>query len=145
MACLAKLRADLQLLNELFPKTHSTFQVFNIFQQNYIQTFQIQSSSVDELSANFVNNNGLIIRVFASFNENYPQTPPIWFSESEDSIVTTVLEHLSGDNTENSISLQVHYLVTHLCRHYNFPAPIELHRLTVNINTLFSFNHSCHI
>jgi len=86
---------------------------------------------VDELAANFVNNKGLTVRLFCHFNENYPNQPPIWFSESEEPVVANVLEHLTdGHTTENGIISQIHYLITQLCRHYAFPSPIELQRLS---------------
>jgi len=120
MACLQKLRSDLQLLDELFPKTHSCF--------------QIQSSSVDELSANFVNNKSSVVRVYASFNENYPQVPPIWFCECDEPAVATILGHLTDGHTENGILFQIHYLISQLCRYYNFTPPTELQRLTLPAN-----------
>jgi hypothetical protein len=76
----------------------------------------------------------LIVRVFASFNENYPQVPPIWFCESEEPAVSTVLGHLTdGHHTENGILFQINYLISQLCRYYNFTPPTELQRLTVRV------------
>ncbi|KAI6203017.1 UBC core domain-containing protein [Aphelenchoides besseyi] len=116
MACFQKLRSDLQLLEELFPPTHDRF--------------QIVTASVDELSAKFVNTTGATIRVYANFQENYPQTPPIWFSESEEQIVGKTLGELTDGHTQNGVLFQIYYLVSTLCSYYNFTQPPELQRLT---------------
>lgn len=65
--------------------------------------------------------------------------PPIWFCESDEPIVATILEHLtSGHTTENGILSQIHYLVSQLCRYYNSAPPIELQRLAVRIIVISS-------
>lgn len=116
MACLQKLRDDIALLERLFPKTHDRFQII--------------SASVDELSAKFLDPNGRSVRVYANIQENYPVVPPIWFSESEDPVVTAVLEQLTEQSEQNtnstSILIHIYYLVSKLCAFHNITMPIEL-------------------
>lgn len=116
MACLQKLREDIALLERLFPKTHDRFQII--------------SASVDELSAKFVDPNGRSVRVYANIQENYPQAPPIWFSECEDAVVAAVLEQLTDSNQQGSnstsILIQIFCLVSKLCAFHNVTMPVEL-------------------
>ena len=112
MACLQKLREDILLLERLFPKTHNRF--------------QIVSASVDEVSVQFLDPNGKSVRIYANIQENYPQVPPIWFSESDNQVVSTVLEQLTENNESTSILLNIYCLVSKLCAFYNVTIPIEL-------------------
>nr|CAD2168069.1 unnamed protein product [Meloidogyne enterolobii] len=112
MACLQKLREDIALLERLFPKTH--------------ERFQIVSASIDELEVNFVGTDGKSIQICANIQENYPREPPIWFSESDDAIVTALLEQLTQSQDGTGILAQLHMLVLRLCTAHNLTAPTEL-------------------
>jgi ubiquitin-conjugating enzyme E2 Q len=115
MACLQKLKEDIAKIERLFPKTHDRFQII--------------SASVDELSAKFLDPNGRSVRVYANIQENYPQVPPIWFSESDDPVVTAVLEELTDSeqgSSSTSILIHIYYLVSKLCAFHNVTMPIEL-------------------
>lgn len=61
--------------------------------------------------------------------ENYPRTPPVWFSESDEAAVTQTLEELTDAITDSSLLAQVHHLVGRLCDFYNLTAPSELSRI----------------
>ncbi|KAH7716812.1 CBN-UBC-25 protein [Aphelenchoides avenae] len=112
MACRQKLREDIALLEQLFPSGHDRF--------------RIVTASMDELSAEFVNPSGTRVRVFANIQENYPQSTPIWFSESEDPVTATVLGELTDGSIAPALLSQIHYLVTKLCALHNLVAPVEL-------------------
>ncbi|CAD5206681.1 unnamed protein product [Bursaphelenchus okinawaensis] len=114
MACLQKLKDDIRLLKELFPSDHSRF--------------QIKSASVDEINVRYLVNDQKI-DVIANFQENYPRAPPIWFSESEEPVVSSVLENLTNGEVEFAILYQVTYLITQLCNFYNVPLPTEIHQI----------------
>ncbi|CAK5088151.1 unnamed protein product [Meloidogyne enterolobii] len=60
------------------------------------------------------------------FQENYPREPPIWFSESDDAIVTALLEQLTQSQDGTGILAQLHMLVLRLCTAHNLTAPTEL-------------------
>jgi len=113
MACLQKLKEDIALLERLFPKTH--------------ERFQIISASVDELSVKFIDSNNRSIRIYANIQENYPQVPPIWFSESEDPIVTGVLSQLTDSSSMSSTNILIHIyqLLSKLCAFHNCQEPPE--------------------
>ena len=103
MACLNTLKQDIKRLEGVFPKSH--------------ECFQLISATVDELTCRFVNKNGKKIDIYANFTvsimllrlkermkithvlipnqETYPQTPPVWFSESEDAFVSNIVQALS--------------------------------------------------
>ncbi|CAB02096.2 Ubiquitin-conjugating enzyme E2 25 [Caenorhabditis elegans] len=113
MACLRKLKEDIQVLEKLFPKNHNRFQIL--------------SASVDELSMKFINAENKGIIVTANIQENYPRQPPIWFSESDDvPVIGMSLQRLTETEESTNILHQVHRLVSDLCSFYNLQMPCEL-------------------
>jgi ubiquitin-protein ligase len=120
MACLNKLKADIRLLETLFPRTH--------------QRFRILSANVDEISCCFVNQFGKSRIIFANITEVYPTSPPVWFSESDDPQISSVVEALSATNgSDNFILGQVKLLLTQLSQLNNLPVPEELDKLTQHL------------
>ncbi|CAI2301546.1 unnamed protein product [Caenorhabditis sp. 36 PRJEB53466] len=113
MACLRKLKEDIQVLEKLFPKKHGRF--------------QIMSASVDELSMKFITADNKGIMMTANIQENYPRQPPIWFSESDDvPAVGAALQRLTETEESTNILHQVHRLVLDLCSFYGVQTPCEL-------------------
>ncbi|CAK5114200.1 unnamed protein product [Meloidogyne enterolobii] len=106
MACLQKLREDIALLERLFPKTY--------------ERFQIVSASIDELEVNFVGTDGKSIQICANIQ------PPIWFSESDDAIVTALLEQLTQSQDGTGILAHLHMLVLRLCTAHRLTVQTEL-------------------
>lgn len=46
--------------------------------------------------------------MFKNFQETYPSTPPVWFAESEDPVVTTAVQILSNtQGRDNHVINQV--------------------------------------
>uniref|UniRef100_A0A914WXA5 UBC core domain-containing protein n=1 Tax=Plectus sambesii TaxID=2011161 RepID=A0A914WXA5_9BILA len=115
MACLQKLKEDIRLLETLFVGNH--------------ERFQVVSASVDEINVRFIGPNGNKINIIANIMENYPRTPPVWFSESDEAAVTQTLEELTDSITDSSLLAQVHHLVARLCDFYNLTSPSELTRI----------------
>lgn len=117
MACLNKLKADIRLLETLFPQNHSRFRIL--------------SANVDEISCSFVQQNGKEMIIFANITEVYPSSPPVWFSESDDHQISSVVEALSATSgSDNQILEQVKILVNKLSQLNNLPSPKELQKLT---------------
>lgn len=117
MACFNKLKGDIRLLETLFPQTHPIFRIL--------------SANVDEISCSFVQKNGKQKIIFANITEVYPDSPPVWFSESDDPQISAVVVALSSTSgSDNQILEQVRILVTKLSQLYNLPVPIELQQLT---------------
>lgn len=122
MACLNKLKADIRLLETLFPQTH--------------QRFRILSANVDEISCCYLNQFGKKKIIFANITEVYPTSPPVWFSESDDPQVSSIVETLSATSgSDNYILDQVRLLVTKLSHLHNLPIPEELDKLTHHLST----------
>ena len=116
MACLNKLKADIRLLETLFPRTH--------------QRFRILSANVDEVSCCFLDQTGKKRIIFANITEVYPTSPPVWFSESDDPQVSAIVEALSATSgSDNYILDQVRILLTKLSQSNNLPVPEELNKL----------------
>ncbi|ESO87499.1 hypothetical protein LOTGIDRAFT_235001 [Lottia gigantea] len=110
MACLAKLKQDIKYLESAFPKDH--------------ERFQIQSASVDELSCRFIGRNNEQFYIHANITETYPQTAPIWFSDSEDPALTSVIARLIDIPPDKyNIVQQVQMLVNDLFQLHDFPIP----------------------
>ncbi|PAV91300.1 hypothetical protein WR25_21893 isoform A [Diploscapter pachys] len=115
MACLRKLKEDIALLEALFHKQHTRFQVVN--------------ASVDEICMKFIDGSGSSVIINANIQENYPRQPPIWFSESDDvPAIGAALQSLTESATDQPITIlhQTHQLITELCDFYQLPIPSEL-------------------
>ncbi|GMT37273.1 hypothetical protein PFISCL1PPCAC_28570 [Pristionchus fissidentatus] len=112
MACLRRLREDIAQLEQSFPKDHPRVQTV--------------VASVDEITLRFVSDDGTKITCSANIQENYPRQPPIWFSESENAVVTAVLERLTESDEPTPILNQIHQLVSELCSFFNVTPPVEL-------------------
>jgi len=116
MACLNVLKAEIKILESAFPKTH--------------ERLQIVSASVDELTCRFVDISGRKHVVHANITETYPQTPPVWFSESEDTKVSDAVSHLAGtQGLDNHLLYQVKLLLRQLCNTFSLPVPKEVDSL----------------
>ncbi|KAK2146113.1 hypothetical protein LSH36_631g01040 [Paralvinella palmiformis] len=113
MACLARLKEDTKFLEATFPKKH--------------ERFQIISASVDEVCCRFIGKNGEHILINANITETYPQTAPIWFSESDETSVSTAIEKLCDTSPANyNICKQIHLLLSDLCQLHDVPVPEDL-------------------
>ncbi|XP_070175552.1 ubiquitin-conjugating enzyme E2 Q1-like isoform X2 [Littorina saxatilis] len=108
MACLANLKQDIKLLESTFTKDH--------------ERFRICSASLDELTCRFVGRNGELYDIQANITETYPNSPPIWFSDSDDAGLTSVVARLETVSPQqNNILCQVKILVEGLCELHNLP------------------------
>ena len=60
------------------------------------------------------------------FQETYPSTPPVWFSESDNVNVTNALTSLSETSgINNHLCYQVKSLLRQLCTLFSLPLPVE--------------------
>jgi len=95
--------------------------------------FRVVSASLDELVCEFIDLNMKKYRINANICETYPQSPPVWFSESDDSSIAEIVEKLSTTTQEeNRILSQIKLLITELCTIKNVPMP-DLVELNNNI------------
>jgi len=118
MACLNVLKAEIKVLEANFPKTHDRL--------------QIVSATVDELTCRFIDLGGRKHIIHANITETYPQTPPVWFSESEEPKVAEGVACLSGtQGLDNHLLYQVKLLLRHLCNQFAIPVPKEIDILRV--------------
>lgn len=114
MACLNRLKEDIKFLETLFTRQHRLFQIVTVSLDEF--TFQFFNTSEEKP-----------VVIHANITESYPQMAPIWFSESEDSIVTATIERLSDTSSSNyNICKQVRILLADLCQQYMIPLPDEL-------------------
>lgn len=114
MACLNVLKQEIKALEAAYPSTH--------------ERLQIVSASVDELTCRFIDPQGRKHIVHANITESYPQSPPVWFSESDDSKITESVSNLGNTSgLDNHLLYQVRLLLRHLCSHFSLPPPKEPH------------------
>jgi len=125
MACLNVLKQEIKAIESCFPKTH--------------ERLQVVSASVDELTCKFVDLTGRKHVIHATITETYPTTPPVWFSESEDTKVSEAVSCLSSTSgLDNHMLYQVKLLLTNLCSLFSIPVPNEVETLRVNPSALES-------
>jgi len=118
MACLNVLKQEIKAIESCFPKTH--------------ERLQVVSASVDELTCRFVDVGGRKHVIHATLTETYPNTPPVWFSESEEPKVSEAVSCLaSTSGLDNHLLYQVRLLLTNLCNLFSIPVP-NLDNLRVN-------------
>lgn len=114
MACLNVLKQEIKALEAAYPSTH--------------ERLQIVSASVDELTCRFIDPQGRKHIVHANITESYPQSPPVWFSESDDSKITESVSNLGNTSgLDNHLLYQVRLLLRHLCSRFSLPPPKEPH------------------
>ncbi|CAH8849863.1 unnamed protein product [Trichobilharzia szidati] len=112
MSCIKRLKEHQQLLQAIFPKSHPRF--------------RITSCTLDEISCSFIYENSSL-EITGSLLGTYPQSPPIWFSDSEDTFLTLIFRELQNVEPSNyTIDRQLKILITELCRYKNVPHPPEL-------------------
>lgn len=131
---LIELKEDIKQLEKLFLKKSSD----NL-------SFRIITASIHELVCEFIDPNKKKYRINANITENYPQSPPVWFSESEDSAVIEIIEKINTTTEENNkIIHQVKLLIQELCQAKNTPLPDVLSQLPSVSNTTQN-NDSGHV
>merc|ERR1712130_136345 len=116
------LKKELKKLEQTFPESH--------------KRLYIKAPSLDELQVNFKDSNrGHVI--ICNISEDYPDSQPLWFSESENAVICQVLEELDSGEVEitppKQLEKSVAYLLRRLCELFNIdvavepnPAPIEI-------------------
>jgi len=119
MACLNVLKQEIKAVEAAFHKTHDRL--------------QIVSASVDELTCKFIDMSGRKHIIHANITETYPQSPPVWFSESEDAKVSEAVSALSSTTgLDNHLIYQIRLLIRQLCQKFAAPLPPEIDSIKVN-------------
>ncbi|XP_053450174.1 ubiquitin-conjugating enzyme E2 Q2 isoform X3 [Nycticebus coucang] len=72
---------------------------------------------------------GIGVTVFTDAKESYPSSSPIWFVDSDDPNLTSVLERLEDTKNNNSLRQQLKWLICELCRLYNLPKHLDVESL----------------
>ncbi|KAM6426211.1 ubiquitin-conjugating enzyme E2 Q2 isoform 2-T2 [Liasis olivaceus] len=106
------LKAELRLLESIFGRDH--------------ERFRIVSWKLDELHCHFVPlpagpGPAPPLAIHCNITESYPSSSPIWFMESDDPNLTSVLERLEDIKSNTLLLQQLKRLICDLCRLYNLP------------------------
>ncbi|XP_041464916.1 ubiquitin-conjugating enzyme E2 Q2-like [Lytechinus variegatus] len=116
MSCVASLKRELQLLETHFPKDN--------------ERFQLLSANMDELTCKFIGSNDEVFIIHCNFRDSYPSSPPVWFSEVDDAVISTVIEQLADVTGSDCLLLRhVKHLVCELCKLHNVNLPLSLPHL----------------
>ncbi|XP_063099603.1 ubiquitin-conjugating enzyme E2 Q2 isoform X5 [Cavia porcellus] len=115
------LKAELKFLASIFDKNH--------------ERFRIVSWKLDELHCHFLvpplSSPRLPpqpLTLHCNITESYPSSLPIWFVDSDDPNLTSILERLE-DTKNNSLRQQLKWLICELCRLYNLPKHLDVEML----------------
>ncbi|XP_014440491.1 ubiquitin-conjugating enzyme E2 Q2 [Tupaia chinensis] len=114
------LKAELKFLASIFDKSH--------------ERFRIVSWKLDELHCQFLPPPPAPpasprppppLTLHCNITESYPSSSPIWFVDSDDPNLTSVLERLEDTKNNNSLRQQLKWLICELCRLYNLPKHLD--------------------
>uniref|UniRef100_A0A8C5KDY1 E2 ubiquitin-conjugating enzyme n=1 Tax=Jaculus jaculus TaxID=51337 RepID=A0A8C5KDY1_JACJA len=121
------LKAELEFLASIFDKDH--------------ELLRIVSWKLDELQCQFVVPQAAPqgsphsppppppLTLHCTITESYPASPPIWFVDSDDPQLTSVLERLEETGTNGSLRQQLKWLIRELCSLYNLPKHLDVEML----------------
>ncbi|XP_008013979.1 ubiquitin-conjugating enzyme E2 Q2 isoform X1 [Chlorocebus sabaeus] len=116
------LKAELKFLASIFDKNH--------------ERFRIVSWKLDELHCQFLvpqpgspHSPPPPLTLHCNITESYPSSSPIWFVDSDDPNLTSVLEGLEDTKNNNSLRQQLKWLICELCRLYNVPKHLDVEML----------------
>ncbi|XP_009208935.1 ubiquitin-conjugating enzyme E2 Q2 isoform X6 [Macaca thibetana thibetana] len=116
------LKAELKFLASIFDKNH--------------ERFRIVSWKLDELHCQFLvpqpgspHSPPPPLTLHCNITESYPSSSPIWFVDSDDPNLTSVLERLEDTKNNNSLRQQLKWLICELCRLYNVPKHLDVEML----------------
>uniref|UniRef100_A0A8D2JKU6 Ubiquitin-conjugating enzyme E2 Q2 n=1 Tax=Sciurus vulgaris TaxID=55149 RepID=A0A8D2JKU6_SCIVU len=119
------LKTELKFLASLFDKNH--------------ERFRIVSWKLDELHCQFLvpppappgspHSPQPPLTLHCNITESYPSSSPIWFVDSDDPTLTSVLERLEDTKNNNSLRQQLKWLICELCRLYNLPKHLDVEML----------------
>lgn len=120
MACLDKLKSDIRQLECAFPADHARFRVV--------------SASVDELSCCLIGKNDTIYIINGNIPEDYPNSPPVWYVDTEDSGIAAAIKEIMsiGDSSCFPLLHQIELILKKLCHVLNVPVPRELQMVATN-------------
>ncbi|XP_040585731.1 ubiquitin-conjugating enzyme E2 Q2 isoform X2 [Mesocricetus auratus] len=117
------LKAELKFLASIFDKNH--------------ERFRIVSWKLDELHCQFLvppppgspHSPLPPLTLHCNITESYPSSSPIWFVDSDDPNLTSVLERLEDTKNNNLLRQQLKWLICELCRLYNLPKHLDVEML----------------
>nr|XP_034340678.1 ubiquitin-conjugating enzyme E2 Q2-like [Arvicanthis niloticus] len=117
------LKAELEFLASIFDKDH--------------ERLRIVSWQLDELQCQFLVPPAPAgsppspppLTLHCTITESYPSSPPIWFVDSDDPDLTSILERLEDSKPNSSLRQQLKWLICELCSLYNLPEHLDVKML----------------
>lgn len=133
---LAYLKAEMKHLTTVFNEKHDRFRFLSTAIDEFSCFFIVSHQKRYEFKANILVSyccfHGLnsLENTTLFLQDNYPKSPSVWFTESDEPEVVNLLESLSEkDNT--TITRQLQTLVGELCRIHLRPIPEEVKKLEI--------------
>jgi ubiquitin-conjugating enzyme E2 Q len=106
---LSNLKEDIKQLEKMFLRSKTSTSDTSF-------CFRLITGSVDELVCELIDSDRKKYRINANICETYPQSPPVWFSESEDTFIVDIIEKLSQTQSEDNLIInQVKCLIVEFC------------------------------
>ncbi|EDL10561.1 RIKEN cDNA E330021D16 [Mus musculus] len=117
------LKAELEFLASIFHKDH--------------ERLRIVSWHLDDLQCQFLVPEATAgsppspppLTLHCTITESYPSSPAMWFVDSDDPDLTSILERLENSKPDSSLSQQLKWLICELCRLYNLPEHLDVEML----------------
>ncbi|MEJ1281134.1 ubiquitin-conjugating enzyme E2Q family member 2 [Cricetulus griseus] len=117
------LKAELEFLASIFNKDH--------------KLLRIVSWQLDELQCQFLVPPAPAgsppspppLTLHCTITESYPSSPPIWFVDSDDPDLTSILERLEDSKPNSLLRQQLKWLICELCSLYNLPEHLDVETL----------------
>lgn len=105
------LKREVKYLQKVFPRTH--------------EHFRTMKASLDDLTFHFVGKKGTVHIISCNITGTYPSSTPMWFSESEDSTITDIVEAVNSLRASSNRLLvaMTRYLVKELLKTLNIAIP----------------------
>ncbi|XP_031199063.1 ubiquitin-conjugating enzyme E2 Q2 isoform X1 [Mastomys coucha] len=123
------LKAELKFLASIFDKNHERFRIVSWKLDELHCQFLVPPPPPPPGSSHSPPPPPPPLTLHCNITESYPSSSPIWFVDSDDPNLTSVLERLEDTKNNSSLRQQLKWLICDLCRLYNLPKHLDVEML----------------
>ncbi|XP_041494469.1 ubiquitin-conjugating enzyme E2 Q2 isoform X3 [Microtus oregoni] len=123
------LKAELKFLASIFDKNHERFRIVSWKLDELHCQFLVPPPPPPPGSPHSPPPPPPPLTLHCNITESYPSSSPIWFVDSDDPNLTSVLERLEDTKNNNLLRQQLKWLICELCRLYNLPKHLDVEML----------------
>ncbi|XP_055455573.1 ubiquitin-conjugating enzyme E2 Q2-like [Psammomys obesus] len=129
MSSSSGLKAELEFLASIFNKDHEQLRIVS-WQLDELQCqFLVPPAPAASQPSSPPPPPDQTLTLRCTIPEPYSSSPPIWFVDSDDPDLTSILERLEDSNTNGSLRQQLKWLICELCSLYNLPEHLDVEML----------------